>query len=569
MAQAYYRKWRPKDWDQVIGQDHVIRTLRNAFARGNFTHAYLFSGPRGTGKTTTARIIAKALNCLSEDQSARPCNQCEHCVEINQSRFLDLIEIDAASNTSVDDVRDLREKINFSPTKGRYKVYIIDEVHMLSNAAFNALLKTLEEPPAHAVFILATTEVQKIPPTVLSRCQRHEFRRIPLNYIQMQLKEIAKKENIDVEPAALIAIARQATGSMRDAVSLLDQLASTGLTVDLELTKQVLGTAGGENVYKLVTAILENNAGEAISQINHALDHGSDPRQFGRQVADVFRSVLMAKMGNFDQIEMTQDETEKIKDFASAFPMGKLLEALRAFDRAAQRTNAGWQPGLQLELAAAKIANPISNQEGADPGESSSKRVENGHKRNQTTNKNRAMKDGPGMADSNAVEQNLADSRNNSVTKPERAENESGEAHTFNDKNINTAGGKDTGSGSVGIDRIKSSWKNIRTAAKKKSPETAALLNSSRSMNIRRGRLVLGFASEILRSKMENGRNIELAREAIRDVCGIEVEIDCIVAGNEPPPLPDGMEIERDGMVGEALSLGGKITKKEKATDED
>ena len=184
MSQAYYRKWRPLGWDEVVGQDHVIRTLRNAVGQGNIAHAYLFSGPRGTGKTTTARIIAKAANCLDEDPANRPCNQCENCLAVNQGRFLDLIEIDAASNTSVDDVRDLREKINFSPSMGKYKVYIIDEVHMLSNAAFNALLKTLEEPPAHAIFVLATTEVYKIPPTVLSRCQRHEFRRIPLNFIQ-------------------------------------------------------------------------------------------------------------------------------------------------------------------------------------------------------------------------------------------------------------------------------------------------------------------------------------------------------------------------------------------------
>lgn len=569
MAQAYYRKWRPRDWDQVIGQDHVIRTLQNAFSRGNFAHAYLFSGPRGTGKTTTARIIAKALNCLSEDQSARPCNQCEHCVEINQARFLDLIEIDAASNTSVDDVRDLREKINFSPTKGRYKVYIIDEVHMLSNAAFNALLKTLEEPPSHAVFILATTEVQKIPPTVLSRCQRHEFRRIPLNFIQLQLKEIADKEGIEVDSAALTAIARQATGSMRDAVSLLDQLASTGSVVDLELTKQVLGTAGGQNVYALVNALLEDDTGEAISQINQALDRGSDPRQFGRQIADVLRSVLMAKMGNPDQIELTQDEMQRIKDFASAFSMGKLLAALRAFDRAAQRTNTGWQPGLQLELAAAKIANPTSNQASADLDGSSKKNIEKTYQRKKTASKNRSVQQNSPGVESTIGKKSLLDSRNQDVLKSKNVKNETGVVETSKEKDKDISGGSKTDSGSVGINQIKSSWKDIRASAKEKSPETAALLNSSRSMNIRRGRLVLGFASEILRSKMENGRNIELAREAIRDICGVEVEIDCVVAGKEENNLPDEIEVDREGMVGEAISLGGKITRKEKAGEEE
>jgi DNA polymerase-3 subunit gamma/tau len=181
MSQALYRRWRPQRWDQVIGQQHIIQTLRNAVAADRVAHAYLFAGPRGTGKTTTARLLAKAVNCLEADLSQRPCDQCDPCQAVNQGRFLDLIEIDAASNTSVEDVRDLRDKINFSPNQGSYKVYIIDEVHMLSTAAFNALLKTLEEPPSHAIFILATTEIHKIPATVLSRCQQHEFRRIPVN----------------------------------------------------------------------------------------------------------------------------------------------------------------------------------------------------------------------------------------------------------------------------------------------------------------------------------------------------------------------------------------------------
>ena len=275
---------------------------------------------------------------------------------INQGRFLDLIEIDAASNTSVDDIRDLREKINFSPNKGRYKVYIIDEVHMLSNAAFNALLKTLEEPPAHAIFVLATTEVHKIPATVLSRCQRHEFRRIPLNFIQALLKDIAEKENVDVEPAALTAIARQATGSMRDAVSLLDQLASTGSRVTLELTQQVLGTAAGESVYEVVETILTQDIGQGIALINQALDNGSDPRQFARQLVDLLRALLMARMGNVEQLEVTPEEQQKLRTLAERFTLEKLLAAIQAFDHAAQQSSLGWQPGLQLELALTGLA---------------------------------------------------------------------------------------------------------------------------------------------------------------------------------------------------------------------
>ena len=241
MSQALYRKWRPHLWNEVVGQDHIIQTLKNAVRSDRVGHAYLFAGPRGTGKTTTARLIAKAVNCLNEDLSIRPCDQCQHCREVNEGRFLDLIEIDAASNTSVDDVRELRDKINFAPTSGKYKVYIIDEVHMLSTAAFNALLKTLEEPPPHAIFVLATTEAHKIPPTVLSRCQRHEFRRIPVQDIVQHLQSLSQKENIHIDQDALTLIARQSTGSLRDAISLLDQLAASGDKITLETTQTISG----------------------------------------------------------------------------------------------------------------------------------------------------------------------------------------------------------------------------------------------------------------------------------------------------------------------------------------
>ena len=567
MSQAYYRKWRPQGWDEVVGQEHVMRTLRSALAQGNLAHAYLFSGPRGTGKTTTARIIAKAVNCLAEDQRARPCNQCENCQAINQGRFLDLIEIDAASNTSVDDIRDLREKINFSPTKGRYKVYIIDEVHMLSNAAFNALLKTLEEPPAHAIFVLATTEVHKIPATVLSRCQRHEFRRIPLNIIQALLKEIAEKEGVQVEPAALTAIARQATGSMRDAVSLLDQLASTGSGVTLELTQQVLGTAAGQSVYELIDAILADDTGRGIAIVNQALDNGSDPRQFARQTVDVLRSVLMVRMGNAAQLEATSEELDKLKTTAERFTLEKLLAAVNAFDRVAQQASLGWQPGLQLELALTRLAAEPEME--AQPAQKVPDKVESKVQekaqavrpaQSPKVESRPAEKPVPPETDKQTPPVGKKEQKDAvSQTPPAAQEDEAVEqdaAHPAMDASHPAA---PLAEGD--LERVNAGWKEIRAAAKELSAETGALLNSCRSVTARKGRLVLGFSSELLRSKMENGHNQENARKAIQQVTGIDIQIDCRVAGKEENTIPDG--VDRDGMVGTALSLGGKITKNE------
>lgn len=554
MSQAYYRKWRPMGWDEVVGQEQVTRTLRNAVGQGHIAHAYLFSGPRGTGKTTTARIIAKAANCLNEDPHERPCNECENCQAVNQGRFLDLIEIDAASNTSVDDVRDLREKINYSPSIGKFKIYIIDEAHMLSNAAFNALLKTLEEPPAHAIFVLATTEAYKIPATVLSRCQRHEFRRIPLNFIQAHLKEIAEKEAIEIEPAALTAIARQATGSLRDAVSLLDQLASTGAPVTLQLTQQVMGTAASLSVVDLIEALLKADTGGGMAVINQALDGGSDPRQLGRQTVDSLRAILMVKLDNAEGVEATTEEARRFKEFADRFSLAKLLFAINTFDQAAQHTNVGWQPGLQLELALAQSVDYGNETQARDF------QKESGHTSQLNARPTaRAVKPSSNRVDlkkppNRDLQQNTTAAKEPLKTQkpgPEKANPETTEEPEV----------KPTG----GLGAVKERWRDIRAKAREISPETAALLNSCRSVEVVKGKVALGFSGPLLCSKMENGRNLDNARAAIKAITGVEPLIECRVAGaHESVRDDESADVEKDGMVGAALSLGGKITKKEK-----
>ncbi|HEY5118363.1 MAG TPA: DNA polymerase III subunit gamma/tau [Anaerolineales bacterium] len=351
MNQVLYRKWRPQTWDDVVGQQHIIQTLRQAVVSGRVAHAYLFSGPRGTGKTSTARILAKAVNCLEEDPAARPCNHCHRCTAVNEGAYLDLIEIDAASNTSVEDVRDLRERVPFAPSDGRYKIYIIDEVHMLSTAAFNALLKTLEEPPAHAIFILATTEAHKIPATVVSRCQRHEFRRLSMAEMVAQLTAMAAAEGLQSDRESLEAVARQATGSMRDAISLLDQLGSLGEAITLARTLEILGSAGSEAVQQLAACIATGDTAEGLQVIHRATDSGADARQFARQTVDFLRGVMMASTGNADLVEAAPDTRARMKELAAGFSPTALLRAIRAFSYAAGDLRSGWRPQLPLELA--------------------------------------------------------------------------------------------------------------------------------------------------------------------------------------------------------------------------
>ncbi len=353
MSQALYRKWRPARFDDVIGQEHVTRTLKNSVAADRIGHAYLFCGPRGTGKTTSARLLAKAVNCLHEDLAQRPCNECTICQSIRDGRFLDLIEIDAASNTGVDDIRDLRDKINFSPSEGRFKVYIIDEVHMLSTAAFNALLKTLEEPPPHVKFVLATTEEHKVPVTIKSRCQQFNFRLLNQGEISERLTWLAEKESFTIEPEALQMIARQGAGSLRDAESLLDQLVvGPDDVITAERTQMVLGTASNEAVTQLTDAWLNRDGAGGLALIHQALASGTDARQFCRQMVAYLRELLLLQAaGETLPLEATPEQRDEMLAQAQRAPRQGLIEAIKRFNEAALVAAGSWQPQLPLEMA--------------------------------------------------------------------------------------------------------------------------------------------------------------------------------------------------------------------------
>lgn len=540
MTQALYRKWRPRKWDQVVAQEHVVQTLRNAIRAERVGHAYLFSGPRGTGKTTTARLLAKAVNCLSDDLANRPCDECVNCKAVNEGRFLDLIEIDAASNTSVEDVRDLRDRINYSPSDGRYKVYIIDEVHMLSTAAFNALLKTLEEPPPHAIFILATTEVHKIPATVLSRCQRHEFRRIPVAEIAQTLAGICAEEGIEADEDALLLIARQSTGALRDAISLLDQLASTGKFINLELAQNVLGTATNQLVFDLVDALVNNDPAMGMVSIHKALDGGSDPRQYARQVVEYLRSLLLLRMGNEKAIEATRDVKTRMRAHSERVELSRLMEWVSLFNEAIGDLRTTWQPSLALEVAFARCLNPIPQPVQQVIGAEYPSTLAVKQSETPRVEKAKAAEKKTAVAEP-AVQPSTPDQP---TAKPEAAADET------------DAAGKGDG---VTTQDILAAWSRIRAEVKARRSQAEALLNSQRLVQVKNGTLVLGFQSETLKSKMENPENIEVTRRVIQNLLNADIPIQCIVVVSKGATGAADAAIEPDGLVNTALNLGGKL----------
>jgi len=357
--QALYRKYRPKTFSDVYGQDHVTSTLKNEIKENKVSHAYLFTGSRGTGKTTCAKILAKAVNC-ENSADGEPCNACEVCRGLDSGAIYDVVEIDAASNNGVDNIRDLREEANYTPSRGKYRVYIIDEVHMLSTGAFNALLKTLEEPPAHVIFILATTEVHKLPATILSRCQRFDFKRIQPETMSVRLKEVARLEGMTITDDAAILIARIADGALRDGLSILDQCSSRSANIDAQLVSQVAGLAGREALYELSHCVCEKDSSKAVKIIADLHSNSYDMERLCVEMINHFRNFLVVKTvkKSRELIVCTDDEYNTIAQRAKGFTLENVIYALDLFQDTLTKIKSGASARIEMEMALIRLCEP-------------------------------------------------------------------------------------------------------------------------------------------------------------------------------------------------------------------
>ena len=543
MSQALYRKWRPQTFDDVIGQEHITQTLKNSVVADRIGHAYLFCGPRGTGKTTSARLLAKAVNCLAEDAAKRPCNECHICKAVNDGRFLDLIEIDAASNTGVDDIRDLRDKINFQPSEGRFKVYIIDEVHMLSTAAFNALLKTLEEPPPHVKFVLATTEEHKVPITIKSRCQQFNFRLLTEAEITQRLQWMAGQENFTLEPEATAIIARQGAGSLRDAESLLDQLVvSPGDTITAERTQTVLGVASNTAVIQLTGAWLDRNGAVGLEIIHNALATGTDARQFCRQMVAYLRQLLLLQAaGTAVTLEITQEEMAEMMAQAQRAPRQGLIDAVKGFNEAATTQSSSWQPQLPLELAFIELlpkeAAPQVQVTLPTPMVPVEEPVTKPYTKPQP--KKPQVKQEEPVVVEEIVEPETA------VVEPTQSPEPQPEAAKEPTPAVEQ---------SISLEAITSNWRNLVNEAGNHNKNMPALLNMGKPLAIEGTTIVLGFDYPIFKEKFDNTPGAtQLLGEITSRMLNTNCTVRAVVTSNYTVP------IDKDEFKALADELGGVV----------
>jgi DNA polymerase-3 subunit gamma/tau len=523
-SQVFYRKWRPQTLAEIVGQEQVTQTLSNALSSGRVSHAYLFYGPRGTGKTSTGRILAKALNCLS-DGKGEPCNSCDMCLAITEGRALDVIEVDAASNTGVDDIRSLREKVNYAPNQARYKVYIIDEVHMLSNSASNALLKTLEEPPPQVIFILATTEIHKMLPTIMSRCQRFDFRRISRADVISKLSRICEKEGIKLEPEGFNLIAKSATGSLRDAENLLEQLTTYyGTEIGLQQVQAILGITGDQRAKELVGKMAAGDIAGGVAAINSVNSDGLDLRQFNREVVEYLRQLLLVKTGSEDAVDLTAEDKTELKQLAAKTSLAQISKAIKLFGS----LELGFDnySTLPLELALVDCIQPQAQETKSPPIQA--KQEPPPQVKVKPTAKPPAAKaepapEPPAEAKADPPKAIKAEPAPAPEPKPEpvKAKAEPAETPTPTPPELNNE-----------IERLRMNWRDVMEQAPDEVKRTSAIaiLRSAgvTPVAIEEDTVILAFRYPIHKEKMETAENQQAARAVISNFLGRPCQVRCI-----------------------------------------
>jgi DNA polymerase III subunit gamma/tau len=562
---ALYRRWRPQRFGEIVGQGHVTKTLRNAIASGQVAHAYLLAGPRGIGKTSIARLIAKAINC-SRAADGEACDECASCVAIREGRFLDLIEIDAASNRGIDEMRDLREKVRFAPSEGQYKVYVIDEAHQLTPEAFNALLKTLEEPPAHVIFVLATTESQRIPATIVSRTQRFDLRRIPHQEMVKHLAHIAEVEKMTVEPKALDAIARHAQGSLRDAESILDQLAafSDDGRIGLADVDYLLGTSDREEVEALFDAFAAADGAAAVALVGRLVDEGRDLHLFARRAIEHVRALVLARYTGKVPDTLGEEASAKLREQAPRFMPDRLARVAKRLVEAEQQLRTGEGTPLPLELAVLELTATAAEgqagkktEQGAGPLKNGSANADAPASRSARPTSARPPAD-PATALS-ARPGNVAGgegdlaSGSGGASPSQRAlsTSDSRDGRPASETPSPRAGalpGRALSEGTLELDRVRTVWTLVVERTRERSIGKAAQLLSAEPLAIEGSTIVLGFADDFARGVWQDRQRPELERD-LSSALGRDVRVRC-VRQTAPAAVPSATE---DPMLRAAL----------------
>ncbi len=510
------RKWRPTKFAEVVGQEHVTATLLNSLKLGRIAHAYIFAGPRGVGKTTVARILAKAINCLNP-QNYEPCNECEMCLEISYGRSIDVLEIDGASNRGIDEVRDLRESVRYTPTKAKYKVYIIDEVHMLTKEAFNALLKTLEEPPPHILFIFATTEPHRVPPTILSRCQRFDFRRIEINKIIERLKLISQQDKIEIDDDSLFTIAKKANGSLRDALSIFDQVVSfCGEKIKFEDVSKALNIIDQEIFFKVTDLVKNKNIKAGFELVDEIVKLGYDFQEFLSGLSEHLRNFLVVKTTKSSElVEATEYYKNRYLKESESFDEADILRMLKIVNEAEVTIKWSPQPRLKLEMVLTQLAtldSTVKIQELISKIEDIERRINSG-------NFNFPPKTG-GRPTNETINQQI---KEKTTTQNDIILEDPLYGYELKPIKLQTSQQQLKIDEQTALNLLRQKWDEIAHEAQQYNLNLASSLKLSYPIEIKEKRLNIGVAGEIYGDWIK--KNIKFIQQKIKEICGVELEI--------------------------------------------